>query len=173
MVAIYHADQIAAFAIGAGFTGGDVVTAVAVALAESGGDTEATHQNNDGSTDYGLWQINSVHRELLAGKQWKDPLVNAQMAYEVWKGSGWRAWSTYNNGMILVHMPAAIAGARNPARNLPPPTLPSVGGPSSTEQIVQFAGMLRDPKTWRRVGLFLGGTVLMVLGMRPLLKGAL
>lgn len=168
MATKYRADQIAIFAQEAGFTGGDLVTAIAVALAESGGDTEATHTNRDGSTDYGLWQINSVHKELLAGKVWMDPAVNAKMAFEVWKGSGWSAWSTFNNGAILFYMPTAIAAANHPAPNIPPSP---VSKPLDTSSLTSFAGMLGNATTWRRAGLFVGGTVLMVLGFRPLVKG--
>jgi hypothetical protein len=35
--------------------------AAAVAMAESGGRSDAVNSNTNGSTDRGLWQINSVH----------------------------------------------------------------------------------------------------------------
>ena len=80
-----------------GFPDGELVTAVAIAYAESSWDPNATHHNSDGSTDYGLWQINSVHNfpELTNG-QWKDPATNARLAYQVYQGQGWGAWSTHN-----------------------------------------------------------------------------
>lgn len=168
MATKYRPDQISIFASEAGFSGNDLVIAIAVAMAESGGDTEATHVNTwDGSTDYGLWQINSIHSQLLAGKHWMDPAVNASMAYEIWKGSGWRAWSTYTNGAYLVHMPIALVAANNPAQN-PSPT--KVNNIASTDSLVKFTGMLTDATTWRRTGLFLAGVAIMVIGIRPLLK---
>lgn len=80
----------------AGFPDGELVTAVAVAIAESGLNERATHRNSNGSVDYGLWQINSVHNfpEITAG-QWSDPKVNAQLALRVWHAQGWDAWSTH------------------------------------------------------------------------------
>jgi hypothetical protein len=87
--------QIAAAAKQAGFTGNNLVVAVAVALAESGGDSEATNHNTNGTTDYGLFQINSVHGSLLQQGDWRNPVDNAKMAMTVYKGSGWKAWYTY------------------------------------------------------------------------------
>lgn len=68
----------------AGFPAEQQVTAVAVAGAESGYDPTATHLNADGSTDFGLWQINSVHHDLLTQGDWRDPAANARMALAVW-----------------------------------------------------------------------------------------
>lgn len=53
--------------------------------------------NSDGSADYGLFQINSVHgydpRDLM------DEDFNIEVAYKIWKSSGYTAWVAYNNGM--------------------------------------------------------------------------
>lgn len=88
--------DVAKAAHAAGFPDGELVTAVAIAWAESSLDADATHRNGDGSVDYGLWQINSVHQfpEFASGA-WRDPKTNAQMAYRVWKSQGWNAWSTH------------------------------------------------------------------------------
>ena len=53
--------QLAAFAAAAGFKGDSLVIAVAVALAESSGKSDAMNYNTDGSYDVGMWQINTVH----------------------------------------------------------------------------------------------------------------
>ena len=78
----------AGLADAAGFDWHELHTAVAVAYAESGGDPFAINHNNDGSTDYGLWQINSVHGfdDLF------NPVVNAEAAFDVWQRQGWTAW---------------------------------------------------------------------------------
>lgn len=60
-----------------------------IALAESGGDPNAVNRNRDGTTDTGLWQINSIHRK--ANPTWteawlKNPLNNAKAAYALAKG---------------------------------------------------------------------------------------
>lgn len=103
--------QIAAYASAAGFTGNDLSIAVAVCLAESGGRTNATNHNSDGSTDYGLWQINSVHADLLSQGSWSDPADNARMAHAVWQSSGWGAWTTYKSGAYFVYIVRGRAAA--------------------------------------------------------------
>lgn len=100
--------DVAGLALAAGFTGHDVVVAVAVSRAESAWDPTATNENTNGTTDYGLWQINSVHAPILASGNWSDPLDNARMAYAVWKGGGWNAWTgTYVQGLHLPYMAEA------------------------------------------------------------------
>ena len=71
----------------------NTVYAVAICLAESGGDESAISPSND----YGLWQINRIHfgDGIINGSNWANPLVNAR---EMWKLSGgmqnWAAWCT-------------------------------------------------------------------------------
>jgi hypothetical protein len=75
--------------------------AAAVALAESGGvPTAVNDQNDDGSVDSGLLQINSVHGydpdRLL------EPDYNADAGYDVSSGgTDWTPWVTYNSGAYL------------------------------------------------------------------------
>lgn len=65
--------------------------ASAIALAESGGNPDAKNSNSDGSTDRGLWQINTVHGPLSTF----DPLNNAKAAVSISKnGTNWRPWCT-------------------------------------------------------------------------------
>jgi hypothetical protein len=84
----------------AGFTGNDLVIAIAVAKAESGWRSSARNGNTNGSLDCGLWQINSVHRQLLKKNNCYDPKANARMARAVWKQShgSWSPWVTYQRG---------------------------------------------------------------------------
>lgn len=67
-------------------------TAIAVALAESGGNTGATNKNQNGSSDYGLWQINSIHASrfknyhgMLLWDSRMEAAANTAMARELWK----------------------------------------------------------------------------------------
>lgn len=107
-VAILSPEQVASVAYRAGFRGEDLVTAVAVTAPESGRDpTNVGGPNDDGTFDYGLWQINSVHSDLLAAGDWRDPASNANMAYAVWRGGGWRAWTTFRLGEHLPFMAEA------------------------------------------------------------------
>jgi hypothetical protein len=101
-------EQIAEHARAAGFRGEDLTTAVAVALAESGGRTEA-HNTDAPDDSYGLWQINMYgglgpdRREqygLDSDRELLDPATNAEAAYEVFRerGSSFEPWSVYTNG---------------------------------------------------------------------------
>lgn len=115
--------QIYAAAKAAGFTSAQAVIATAIAKAESSGNPAATHHNTNGTTDYGLWQINSVHANLFAGgANWADPVTNARMAHSVFQSQGWRAWSTYNSGAYLTRMDSSVTGT-----NAPVPTASNVG----------------------------------------------
>jgi len=70
-----------------------VVVACAVALAESGGDTDAISPSND----YGLWQINVIHFKELGvnGVTIRDRDINARAAIRIsGNGSNWGAWCT-------------------------------------------------------------------------------
>lgn len=104
------AAEIAVYAAQAGFTGDDLANAIAVALAESGGDPNiqnpekkwfALHPNIPYTGDngsFGLWQVFSqVHPEFV-GQDLTDPQTNADAAFSVYQNAGmsFRPWSTYN-----------------------------------------------------------------------------
>jgi Lysozyme like domain len=108
------ASDIAQYAGNAGFSGDDLVTAVAIALAESSGNASATGDKTTGArsfggrnlpvgaaTSYGLWQIHwTVHPEVLNGADPSilfDPQVNANAAFTVFREQGFEAWSTFGN----------------------------------------------------------------------------
>lgn len=178
------ASQLVPIAQRAGWTGQDIVIAVAVALAESGGDTGAVNRaNSNGTVDYGLWQINSVHASLLAGGDWSLPADNAAMAFKVWSdrkaqtGNGWQAWATYTSGKYLVHMPAAQTAAFNPddsglilGSDAPAGGLPVYGNDYTS--INTFTSLVSDPRTWWRIGYFVGGVVCVVIAARMMLKSS-
>ena len=101
-------------AVAAGFTGRSLTIAVAVALAESGGRRRATNHNSNGSTDYGLWQINSVHTAngFEPGKAF-DPEYNARWAWKVSSaGTDWSPWVAYTSGAYEEHMDEARRAIR-------------------------------------------------------------
>lgn len=105
---------LAVYAKNAGFSGTDLVTAVAVALAESGGNPDAYNPEvaagapeNMGS--YGLWQIYlNVHPEFQ-GLNLFDPQTNANAAYQVYRAAGnsFRPWSTFNSNAYQAHLDEA------------------------------------------------------------------
>jgi hypothetical protein len=105
-VASLTPQQLARLASDAGFRGDAVKWAVAIALAESGGNPSAYNpelaagtQPNAGSR--GLWQIYGTAHPQYNSSIAFDPNVNAQAAYQVFREAGGRftPWSTFNNGM--------------------------------------------------------------------------
>jgi Transglycosylase SLT domain. len=167
--------QIANVAVASGWTGQDVVIATAVALAESGGDSLQQHHNLDGSTDYGLWQVNSVHgfdpKDLL------EVIDNGKAAHEVWSKQGWEAWTTFKTGAYLLYMSRAKA------------VTPSVGpggtveGHSATESVNVLSGLLdfvsagadwlSNAHNWVRIAQSLVGGVLIITGLAIMSKPVL
>lgn len=102
--------QVYQVAVGAGWAPGtEAITATAIALAESGGRTDAVNKHNaNGSRDYGLWQINHPG-STPPSFNWADPATNARIAHKLYAspGGGWTRWSTYTNGAWLKTLPKA------------------------------------------------------------------
>ena len=99
-------EQLITLAKGAGFTGDEVNIAVAIALAESGGNT-LSHNTTPPDDSYGLWQINMYKDLGPSRRKWFgltndnelfNPYKNAKAAHMVYKASGWKAWTTYTRG---------------------------------------------------------------------------
>jgi Lysozyme like domain len=116
--------QIYAYATAAGFSGTAAVDAVAVALAESGGNTTAVNSNG---SNVGLWQIGAQGTVNDAGvglsaSQLEDPATNARAAYTVWSRAGGtfaHDWTTWTSGAAAAELPqvtaAGITGAQGSA----------------------------------------------------------
>lgn len=177
--------QIAAWARTSGFaTLNDIITAVAIALAESSGRIDATNANLNGTTDYGVWQINSIHADLFNRYPEWWTITNAQMAFAVFQGSGWKAWTTYNSGAYQLYMGRARAAATD--ASAPGATDLSAGstvaGQDSTKNetiipgfdslaqsfssfstaVAATAAWISDPHNWERIGIVLVGGALIV-----------
>jgi hypothetical protein len=58
---LLNGPQVAQAALNADFRSSNLVYAVAIAGAESSYYLDQTNSNANGTTDYGLWQINSIH----------------------------------------------------------------------------------------------------------------
>jgi hypothetical protein len=117
------ASSIAQVAAAAGFSGPDLATAVAIALAESGGNPNAvgdrTLAPNRGPS-IGLWQINIGRNANPQFANWNltDPQTNANAAFAIYSAIGGfgttRGWTTYTSGdyaKFLSAVPAAITPA--------------------------------------------------------------
>ncbi|MEU4806075.1 type VII secretion target [Actinosynnema sp. NPDC023587] len=119
-------EQIARHAHDAGFRGEDLTIAVAVALAESGGDPRA-HNPRPPDDSYGLWQINMLgalgparRRELglASDRELFDPRENAKAANRIsGDGRSWTPWSTYTSGAYREHLDEARRGVKALNRN--------------------------------------------------------
>ncbi|WP_447003197.1 type VII secretion target [Saccharothrix isguenensis] len=112
-------EQVARYAHDAGFRGQDLTIAVAVALAESGGDPRA-HNATPPDNSYGLWQVNMLgslgparRREfgLESNRELFDPAENARAANKISDdGRSWTPWTTYTSGAYKRHLDEARRG---------------------------------------------------------------
>lgn len=155
--------QILDAVIAAGFPASTWNTAVAVALAESGGKTDATNHNTDGSTDYGLFQINSVHADLLRTHNWQDAVDNARMALAVSSnGANWSPWVAYTTQRYRAYLPraASVTGHTTWGGDSQSKTGPSEGG--GWAGITGFIGLIMNPHTWIRVLYVIAGYLLIL-----------
>lgn len=161
--------------------------AAAVALAESSGDTNNTNHNTDGSTDRGLWQINSVHGAESTYNITANTLAAIHISNN---GTNWQPWTTYKTGAYRQYMGAATPTSAGVFHNvfswpwesespqqhkeseeifpekslgLGPHPLPNplstVGG------LVGFIQKLFEPAFWIRVGKVLVGLFLLLSGV--------
>ena len=95
--------DVAKVAQQAGFSGEDLITAVAIAYAESGGNPNAVGDQTlapERGPSIGLWQINignKAHPEY-ENVNLTDPQTNANAAFEVYSsaGSSFRPWATFD-----------------------------------------------------------------------------
>lgn len=163
------AEQIARIASSAGVPRDQLATAVAIALAESGGETTA-HNPRGLDDSYGLWQINmrgalGPDRRKRFGIQRDaelfDPNVNARAMYDISGGGrSWRAWTTYTRGTYLVHMPSAQS-AVGASGDTTPVGLLNNPFPSLSKAL----DVLTHPGTWMRVGVFVAGFWLLLIAI--------
>jgi hypothetical protein len=93
-----------------------LVVAGALALAESGGYTNATHTNPasgdcpSGSTDRGLWQINDCYWENYSDACAFDPGCNAKAMAEISNyGESFALWRAFTNDSYESHLEDARA----------------------------------------------------------------
>lgn len=98
------------------------VIAVAVALGESGGDTEAIGRvYGNPNRDLGVWQISTRWQgDKLQQYRWRDPYDNARMARLIFDGfvrmtgDGWDGWTVYKAGKHLDWMADAELAMKFP-----------------------------------------------------------
>jgi lysozyme-like protein len=175
------AQELAKAAKAAGFPADQIQTAVAVALAESGGRADAAARNNNGSYDYGAWQINTVHGSLLSQGDKFNINDNAKMAFTVWQraGNSWSPWVAYKNQRYRTFLPqAALAAASANAQTgtgepgqvsqagEPTPAQATVTSP--LESLINAFSNLTSSGLWLRIGTILFGAALFLFGLNKL-----
>lgn len=175
-----------------------VTNAVAIALAESGGNEGiVSDPNTNGTIDVGLWQINSTHRD--SHPEWtttwlQNPDNNAKaMAALSNRGTYWIPWSAYKNGAYRKHLETAkaavegitltqgvgdifdgvpVVGDAIDAAQATADTLASIADP-----LIKGAQWVGTPKNWIRIAEVVGGIALglVALGIvaRPSVKDTL
>jgi hypothetical protein len=154
--------QIQFYAQNAGFSGSDLATAVAVALAESDGNPWAYNAEPQkgtpaGKGSYGLWQIYlNAHPEYI-GANLYDPQTNAKAAYAIYSAAGgFTPWSTYNSGKYQQFL---VPGAVSP----PPITIDATTGEVipdapdvNTMPSIDSNGLITSPAASSPAGMYLG-----------------
>ena len=123
------AKQIADVARQAGIPEDKIPTMVAIAMAESGGDSNA-HNPKYPDNSFGLWQINMLDEPgyqlgaerrqkygLSSNEESKDPLTNAKAAFDILNSQGLGAWSVYTSGKYKDFLPDAQAAISSTPRS--------------------------------------------------------
>lgn len=151
--------------------------AAAVAMAESGGRSDAINSSNsDGSTDRGLWQINSVHGKLST----TDPIANVKAAIQISNnGKNWTPWVTFVSGAYKKFLsPTTAAGGGVPADTASSSGIPGVGGisvsglvQSAVNQLLKMMGLGSVKDLLERTGLIILGFAIVILGIHLLASG--
>jgi Lysozyme like domain len=113
---MYSQNQIAGLALNAGIPSSSLQIASAIAMAESGGDSNSVNPGGPGDPEYsvGLWQINiapNAHPEYSAA-QMKNPQLNAAAMFKISSsGTNWYPWGSYTNGSYKQFMLSPITPA--------------------------------------------------------------
>ena len=176
--------EIGSAMVKAGWPPETIAVGIGIAMAESGGDpTVRGGPNRNGTYDYGLFQINSIHNPTA--QNWADPVVNASMALKVYREAGnkWTPWSTYKAGTHHKFMTEANRTAGNmklsgesgeAGENAAPADLGLIGGAIGTaetvKEVAQLAQALISPSFWRTVLVIFIALVLIVAGIVVVLR---
>jgi hypothetical protein len=103
--------QVATLLRNAGFPESAIGPMVCTAKYESNFYDRASNHNHNGTTDYGLFQINSIHLHDAGcpgtTSALYDPATNVRCAHSVWKQQGINAWYGYqHHRSTCQHYPA-------------------------------------------------------------------
>jgi len=172
--------QLEGLWIQAGGNPQSAAVAAAVAMAESGGNSQATDNDSNGSVDRGLWQINSIH----GAQSTYDVMGNARAAVAISNnGSNWSPWVTYNTGAYRKYLQSGIApdmsvpiNATNAAANTGQPqqaeTMSIWGDVTGIAKCIAMPALCVADKTQGAASGYAGKLVLGIIGMvlNPLIQ---
>lgn len=181
--------EIATVAYRAGLrTQSGLQAAVAIAMAESGGNPNAEGdkalQNATWGPSVGLWQIRSLKAESGKGTardvtRLKDPAFNAQSMMSISRnGVDWGPWTTWPL-RAAPYMPAAALAARG-VLSLAPPVDTVTGGIDAVTGSLADVGTgvrathrwISDRNNWIRVAKVAAGAGLLIGGVLVLARPA-
>lgn len=144
----YTAPEIATMAIAAGFRGDPLITMIATAIGESGGNAAArgdtTLMDAKWGPSIGLTQIRSLNAERGRGTTRDelanlDPWTNLRHAFEIsGQGKNFQPWSVFTSGKYKAHLAVARAAAAAPAKDVKGSTGAIGGGPEATRTTVDM-----------------------------------
>lgn len=96
--------QLRSLAQQAGLKGNAINIAAAIAMAESGGRTDA-HALTPYENSWGLWQINLLAHPQYTAAQMQTPSGNARAMVAISNGgTNWNPWTTYTSGRYLQYL---------------------------------------------------------------------
>jgi len=178
-------EQIAALASGCWKKRNQVI-AVAVALAESSGNTAA-----ENSCCVGLWQVNVLAHNQFTRQAMRNPVMNRNAACTIFHAAGgWQPWESFTNGRYQQFMGRAEKAVKEQT-GTPGATgseaeglLEPFGGPHSEGALEagvstltawqgdldKFLKFITSSSGWLRVGKVIVGAVLLVIAIDELSK---
>ena len=111
-MATLQLQDAATYAANAGFTGRSLAIILAIAIQESGLDTNSINVNNDAqrSVDRGILQINNYWHKEVSDQCAFDPACAFVAGYRIsQQGTNFNQWATFTSGKYLRSMPTTQA----------------------------------------------------------------
>lgn len=148
----------------------------AIVLAESGGRNDARNVNTNGSIDRGLWQINNRAWPAIPDKCAYNPRCSTIMSFHIISrfGTDFSPWVTYKTGVYKRHLGVAMKACEAVRLGINLDDVKEELGDavgnvlSPIQAVAKFLGALTQAATWIRVGLVLGGAILIFIALRML-----
>ncbi len=129
----YSASQIYALARSVGWNQAQAITATAIALAESRGNSLAKSP----ADDRGLWQINAAAHPSVSDSCAYNPICNAKAAFAISSGGkNWNPWVTYQKGIYKQFLP--LAQKASGQHGSPPPSTSTQSSNGDTQWYQQI-----------------------------------